>query len=66
MTARRGTEHRSGLGAHRWVVQQSSALQHWFRRRRVRWEIRDDIHEACLSLACGIICWRRLANLTLC
>ena len=28
--------------------------------------IRDDIHEAFLSLACSIICWRRLTNLSLC
>jgi hypothetical protein len=63
---RRGTEHGSGLGAHRWVVEQSFALLHWFRRLRIRREIRDDIHEAFLSLACGIICWRRLTNLSLC
>ena len=62
MIARRGTENGSGLGVHRWVVEQSFALLHWFRRLRIRWEIRDDIHEAFLSLACGIICWRRLAN----
>jgi len=64
--ARRGTEHGSGLGVHRWVVEQTNALLHWFRRLRIRWEIRDDIHEAFLSLACGIICWRRLKNLSLC
>jgi transposase len=64
--ARRGTEHGSGLGVHRWVVEQSFALLHWFRRLRIRWEIRDDIHEAFLSLACGIICWRRLGNIPLC
>jgi hypothetical protein len=51
---------------HPWVVEQSFALLHWFRRLRIRREIRDDIHEAFLSLACGIICWRRLANLSLC
>ncbi|MGW5251360.1 hypothetical protein ACWEQN_48395, partial [Streptomyces sp. NPDC004129] len=44
--ARRGTDHGSGLGVHRWVVEQSLALLHWFRRLRIRWEIRDDIHEA--------------------
>jgi transposase len=65
--ARRGIEHGSGLGVHRWVVEQNlTALLHWFRRLRVRWEIRDDIHEAFLSLACGIICWWRLAKLSLC
>jgi hypothetical protein len=60
--ARRGTEHGSGLGVHRWVVEQSIALLHRFRRRRIRWEIRDDIHEAFLSLAGAIICWGRPAN----
>ena len=64
--ARRGTEHGSGLGVHRWVVEQSFALLHWFRLWRIRWEIRDDIHEAFLSLACGIICSRRLASMPLC
>ena len=58
--ARCGTGHSSGLGVHRWVVEQAVALLHWFRRLRIRWEIRDDIHEAFLSLACAIICWRRL------
>ncbi|MFD5407730.1 IS5 family transposase [Streptomyces griseorubiginosus] len=64
--ARRGFEHGSGLGVHRWVVEQSFALLHWFRRLRIHWEIRDDIHEAFLILVCGIICWRRLVNLSLC
>jgi transposase len=58
--ARRGTEHGSGLGKARWVVEQSFALLHWFRRLRIRWEIRDDIHEAFLKLGCALICWRRL------
>jgi DDE family transposase len=62
--ARRGTEHGSGLGVHRWVIEQFIALLHWFRRLRIRREIRDDIHEAFLSLACAIICWRRLRNRT--
>ena len=65
LIARRGSEHGSGLGVYRWVVEQTFALLHWFRRLRVRWEIRDDIHEAFLSLACAIICWRRLRNLSL-
>jgi len=64
--ARRGVGHGSGLGVHRWVVEQSFALLHWFRRLRIRWEIRDAIHEAFLSLACGIICWRRLVNPSFC
>ena len=60
--ARRGEAHGSGLGPHRWVVEQTIALLHWFRRLRTRWEVRDDIHEAFLSLACAIICYRRLTK----
>jgi transposase len=58
--ARRGVPHGSGLGVHRWVVEQTVALLHWFRRLRIRWEIRDDIHEAFMTLACAIVCYRRL------
>jgi transposase len=61
--ARRGTEHGSGLGIHRWVVEGTIALLHWFRRLRIRWEIRDDIHQAFITLGCAIICWRRLKRL---
>ena len=64
--ARRGTAHGSGLGVYRWVVEQAIALLHWFRRLRIRWEIRDDIHEAFLTLGCAIICWRRLKIHSLC
>jgi hypothetical protein len=32
----------------------------WFGRLRIRWEIRGDIYEAFLCLACAIICHRRL------
>jgi hypothetical protein len=39
--ARRSTEHGSDLGTYRWVVEQSIALLHWFRRLRIRWEIRN-------------------------
>ena len=60
--ARRGVTHGSGLGVHRWVVEQTIALLHWFRRLRIRWEIRDDIHEAFMTIACAIICYRRLAK----
>jgi hypothetical protein len=58
--ARRGTGHGSGLGVYRWVVEGAIALLHWFRRLRIRWEIRDDIHHAFVTLGCAAICWRRL------
>jgi len=60
LIARRGTEHGSGRGTQRWVVERAFAHLHWFRRLRIRWEIRDDIHEAFLTLGCALICWRRL------
>jgi hypothetical protein len=63
LIARRGTEHGSGLGKQRYVVEQTFALLHAFRRLRIRWEIRADIHQAFLSLACALICWRRLSSL---
>lgn len=63
--ARRGP-HGSGLGVHRWVVEQTLALLHWFRRLRIRWEIRDDIHQAFMTLACAIICYRRLTKQSIC
>lgn len=61
--ARRGTDHGSGLGTQRWVVERAFAHLHWFRRLRIRWEIRDDIHEAFLTLGCALICWRRFVSL---
>lgn len=62
LIARRGTEHGSGLGKQRWDVEQTFALLHAFRRLRIRWEVRADIHEAFRSLACALICWRRLTH----
>ncbi|MFE8910436.1 IS5 family transposase [Streptomyces globisporus] len=61
--ARRGTEHGSGLGTQPRVVEHAFAHLHWFRRMRIRWEIRNDIHEAFLSMGCALICWRRLSRL---
>jgi len=63
---RRGVPHGSGLGEYRYVVEQAIALLHWFRRLRIRWEVRDDIHEAFMTIGCAIICWRRLKTHTLC
>jgi transposase len=58
--ARRNTPHGSGLGIYRWVVERTGAWLHQFRRLRVRYERRADIHEAFLSLGCILICWRFL------
>ena len=54
--AKRGTEHGSGLGKHRWVVERTLSWLHQHRRLRIRWERRDDIHLAFLTLGCILIC----------
>jgi transposase len=58
--ARRNTAHGSGLGIFRYVVEQTQALFHQFRRLRTRFDKRDDIHEAFMDIGCSMICWRRL------
>jgi len=58
--AMRNTEHGSGLGRFRWVVERTFAWLNQFRRLRVRYEKRADFHEAFLSLACALICWHFL------
>ncbi|MCX4451306.1 IS5 family transposase [Streptomyces sp. NBC_01789] len=61
--ARRGVAHGSGLGVHRWVVERTIAWLHGFRRLRIRWERRDDIHEAFLGLATCLITHRHVKRL---
>jgi transposase len=46
----RRTKHGSGLGRWRWVIERTVAWLHQFRRLRVRYDKRPDIHEAFLSL----------------
>jgi transposase len=58
--ARRQTEHGSGLGRVRWVVERTFAWLHHFKRLLVRYERRAEIHEALLGLACCLFCLRRL------
>lgn len=57
---RRNSEHGSGLGMIRWVVERSISWLHQHRRLRVRYERRDDIHEAFLKIAAALNCWKRL------
>ncbi len=54
--ARRGIESSERLGLHRWVVERTQAWYNRFRRLAVRYERRDDIHEAFLSLGSALIC----------
>ncbi|KYG51982.1 transposase [Streptomyces sp. WAC04657] len=48
------------LGKLRHVVEQTFALLHQFKRLAVRRERRTELHGAFVSLACSLICWRRL------
>ncbi|MER6345971.1 hypothetical protein ACWC10_29780 [Streptomyces sp. NPDC001595] len=49
-----------GLGKLRHVVEQTLVLLHQFKRLDVRWERRTELHDAFVSLARSLICWRRL------
>jgi len=56
--ARCHTAHGSGLGVTRWVVERTLAWLHQFRRLRTRFDRRDDIHQAFLTLGCALVCWK--------
>ena len=63
LLAMRRTKNGSGLGRSRWVVERTFAWLNQFRRLRVRYDKRADIHEAFLSLGCAWICWQSLRRL---
>jgi len=58
--ARPKSPHGSGLGRERWVVERTIAWLHQYRRLRVRYERRADIHEAFLQIAGCLICLKLL------
>lgn len=58
--SRKGAPNIQGMGKLRYVVEQTFALLHHFKRLAVRWERRTELHDAFVSLACSLICWRRL------
>lgn len=62
--SRKGAPDIKGPGKFRYVVEQTFALLHQFKRLAVRWERRTELHDAFVSLACGLICWRRLKKAT--
>jgi len=59
--ARKGIESTEKLGRHRWVVERTLAWLAKYRRLAIRYERRDDIHEAFLHLACSLICLNYLS-----
>jgi transposase len=58
--AKRRTNHGSGLGVYRWVVERTISWLHTFRRLRVRFDRRADIHQGFLKLAASLICFNVL------
>jgi transposase len=60
--ARRGTENGSGLGKFRWVVERTLSWLHQYRRLRIRYERRADIHHAFVDLGCILICYKCLVG----
>ena len=62
LIARRQTEHGSGLGHVRWVVERTFAWLHSLKRLLVRYERRADTHQALLALGCCLVCFRRLRS----
>lgn len=60
LIAKRNTEHGSGLGKYRYVVEAAFDWLFNQRRLRLRYEKRDDIHQAFLIIGCFLICWRRI------
>lgn len=58
--ARKGIDSKQSLGRHRWVVERTHSWLNRFRRLKVRYERRADIHEAFLKIGCALICLRFL------
>jgi Transposase DDE domain len=58
-----GIDSSEKLGRYRWAVERTLSWINRFRRLKVRYERRDDIHQAFLDLGCALICWRYVQRL---
>lgn len=58
--ARPGIDSPKRLGRHRWVVERTLAWMARFRRLVVRYERREDIHFAFITLAASLICLNQI------
>jgi transposase len=56
--ARKGVESKQELGRHRWVVERTHSWLNRYRRLKVRYERRADIHQAFLNIGCALICFK--------
>ena len=50
--------HTAAAWVYRWVIERTIAWYHGKKRLRIRWERRDDIHEAFRALATCIVTYR--------
>ncbi|MDG4856645.1 hypothetical protein P8605_00420 [Streptomyces sp. T-3] len=64
MISGKGTPNIKGLGKPRYIMEQTFALLHQLKRLAIRWDRRVELHDAFVSLACGLICWRLLKKAT--
>jgi len=60
--AKRKSEHGSGLGKDRWVVERTISWLHRQRRLDRRYDKRADIHEAFLTIGAALICHKHLQS----
>jgi transposase len=60
LLAERNTEHGSGLGVYRWVVERTLSWLHQFRKLRLVTEKRLDMQYAFFTLGMALICYRFL------
>lgn len=62
--ARIGIESKERLGRYRWVIERTFAWLRQSRRLQTRYERRDDIHQAFLTLACARLCSQAVERLS--
>lgn len=62
--ARKGVEDKTRLGRWRWVVERSFAWLNHYRRLAIRYERREELHQAFLDLACALLCLKTLRRHT--
>ena len=62
LIARRRTEHGPGLGRERWIVERTISHLHNKRRLLVRTDRSHETHEALLSVAVCMLCYRRVRS----
>jgi transposase len=53
---------RDSMARERTAIERTFAWLSFMRRLATRWERRDDLYLAFLTLGCALVCWRRLAQ----